>query len=420
VVTSAGAFVGPTATNTINGLIISSGALSGITTLASGAHTITATSTNALAVGRQGTTSPALQVDSNTALSVTGLKLTAGIAGAGFATAVVGGNTDEALTLSAKGAGTVTLASGSTGDIQFFSASNKLTSTGALTVAGAISGTGATLTGMTNAGVVTNAAGGALSTLPGTTTTVLHGNASGAPSFSSISGSDLSGSISISTSGNLTTTGSGVVTSAGAFVGPTATNTINGLIINSATQTLGANTLSDSGAFTISSAANSLLTLKSANNGSGASGGVTATSGTGTTSTGALTLSSGNASAGTAGNISLDVGTSSAGNGSILIGTAGRNQTITIGNSTGGTITIGQSSGSDLALSDAQWSVTGLGAASFASVTDTALTNAGVVTNAAGGALSTLPGTTTTVLHGNASGAPSFSRFYRRYHRTHF
>ena len=37
----------------------------------------------------------------------------------------------------------------------------------------------------------------------------------------------------ISTSGNISTTGSGTITSAGVFSGPTATNTINGLIINS-------------------------------------------------------------------------------------------------------------------------------------------------------------------------------------------
>ena len=96
---------------------------------------VTRQSTTALAVGRQGSTSPALQVDSNSASSVTGLKITAAAAGGGLALTTVGGNTDENLTLSAKGAGTITLANGSTGDIQFFTSSNKLTSSGALTVA---------------------------------------------------------------------------------------------------------------------------------------------------------------------------------------------------------------------------------------------------------------------------------------------
>lgn len=127
------------------------------------------------------------------------------------------------------------------------------------------------------------------------------------------------------------------------------------------------------------------LTMASANNGAGASGGVTTSSGTGTTGTGLVTIASGNASAGTAGNIAIDVGTSSSGNGSILIGTAARSQTITIGNSTGGVITVGASSGSDLALNDAQWSVTGAGAATFASVTAPIHTASAGLTLSSGG-----------------------------------
>ena len=118
-------------------------------------------------------------------------------------------------------------------------------------------------------------------------------------------------------------------------------------------------------------------TIGSANNGAGASGLVTLNTGTGTTSTGGVTLVTGNASAGTAGSISLDVGTSTSGNGSILIGTAARTQTITIGNSTGGVITVGASSGSDLVLNDAQWSVSGAGAALFASADVSGVIQAG-------------------------------------------
>lgn len=110
------------------------------------------------------------------------------------------------------------------------------------------------------------------------------------------------------------------------------------------------------GGWTFNTAATTFTTAITAN------GGLTTAAGTN------LSLVSGNHGAGTAGNISVDVGTSSSGNGSILIGTAARAQTITIGNSTGGTITIGASSGSDLALNDAQWSITGAGAGSFASV----------------------------------------------------
>ena len=87
------------------------------------------------------------------------------------------------------------------------------------------------------------------------------------------------------------------------------------------------------------------LTIASSNNGSGASSSVTATTGTGTSGSGNAVLNTGNASAGTAGNIVFDVGTSTASNGSILIGTASRAQTVTIGNSTGGATRLGQNGG---------------------------------------------------------------------------
>jgi len=165
-----------------------------------------------------------------------------------------------------------------------------------------------------------------------------------------IVGEDLATDIAISTTGNLTTTGAGTITSAGAFSGPTATNTINGLVINSATQTLMANSISDTGALTVASGVGASLTLNTANNGSGS-----------------------------AGNINLDVGTSLTGNGEILIGTAARNQDITIGNSTGGTISIGESTGSDLVLTDTNWGVTGAGVGTLFSLTAT--TGNVVITN---------------------------------------
>ena len=65
--------------------------------------------------------------------------------------------------------------------------------------------------------------------------------------------------------------------------------------------------------------------------------------------------------------------------GTTLINNSGTANT-TIGNSAGGTITIGATTGSDLILNDAQWSVTGAGAATFASVT----TGSGAITGGAG------------------------------------
>jgi hypothetical protein len=99
-----------------------------------GALTVTSAGASALAVGRQGSTSPALQVDASAGTSVTGLKITAGAAGGGLALAVVGGNTDENLTLDAKGAGTLTLNGTATGGITLSRATGV---TGALTVTSA-------------------------------------------------------------------------------------------------------------------------------------------------------------------------------------------------------------------------------------------------------------------------------------------
>jgi hypothetical protein len=68
--------------------------------------------------------------------------------------------------------------------------------------------------------------------------------------------------------------------------------------------------------------------------GTGTGGAINITSGAGGASSGgsgAIALLTGNTSSGTAGNISLDVGTSTSSNGSITIGTAARNQTITLG-----------------------------------------------------------------------------------------
>ena len=176
------------------------------------------------------------------------------------------------------------------------------------------SGGGSSSEEITLTGDVTGSGAGTIATTLGADR-VLTGNIQDG----TITGSDLATNITISTTG-----------------------TINSLVINGATQTLSAHSILDSGALTVSSGVGGILTLTSANNG-----------------------------AGTAGNVVIDVGSSSAGNGTILIGTAARTQTITIGNSTGGVITIGAVTGSDLVLQDAQWGVTGAGAGSFASVTTT-------------------------------------------------
>jgi hypothetical protein len=98
--------------------------------------TITGTSAgaSALAVGRQGATNPALQVDASTATSLTGLKITAAGTGAGLALAVVEtGGTNNNLTIDAMGSGTITLGGTSTGNII---TTRAITPTGGVAAAG--------------------------------------------------------------------------------------------------------------------------------------------------------------------------------------------------------------------------------------------------------------------------------------------
>jgi hypothetical protein len=78
--------------------------------------TVTSANASALAVGRQGATSPALKVDASTSSSATGIGITAAASGAGVAVAALGGAA-EALAIDAKGTGTITLAGTSTGNV---------------------------------------------------------------------------------------------------------------------------------------------------------------------------------------------------------------------------------------------------------------------------------------------------------------
>ncbi len=80
-----------------------------------GAVTVTAASANALAVGPNGTTNPTLKVNTATSSAVTGVSVTSAASGSGVAVAAISSNTNEGVTIDAKGSGIVTIASLSTG-----------------------------------------------------------------------------------------------------------------------------------------------------------------------------------------------------------------------------------------------------------------------------------------------------------------
>ncbi len=117
-------------------VISSAGGISGAGTIAS-----SVTNANALAIGQAGTSNPALNVDTSTASSVTGLNIKSAAATGGLAVSVISSGTNENLTLNAKGTGTVTINNTATGGITLGQATT--VTTGGL----AVSAGGAAITG---------------------------------------------------------------------------------------------------------------------------------------------------------------------------------------------------------------------------------------------------------------------------------
>lgn len=105
----------------------------------SAATTVTSTSASALTVGRQGATDPVLQIDAATGSVATGIKITGAAAAGGVAIAAISSGTDEALTINAKGTGTIGIGSVSTGAVTITPAT---TVTGALTPTGGVAAAG--------------------------------------------------------------------------------------------------------------------------------------------------------------------------------------------------------------------------------------------------------------------------------------
>lgn len=91
--------------------------VTGTTTTENSATTIKSTSANALAVGANGTTNPVFNVDASTASVATGLDVKGAAAAAGVAVSVLSSGTNEALTIDAKGSGSVTINGTATGEV---------------------------------------------------------------------------------------------------------------------------------------------------------------------------------------------------------------------------------------------------------------------------------------------------------------
>lgn len=107
--------------------------------------TVTSKNANALAVGRQGATAPALKVDSSATSSATGVEIVSAAAASGVNLRAISSGTDESIAVNAKGAGTVTIGDVSTGAITLTratSASSTLAVTGAITPTGGVAAAG--------------------------------------------------------------------------------------------------------------------------------------------------------------------------------------------------------------------------------------------------------------------------------------
>lgn len=125
---AAGATI-PATTNLIQGDGAGNGADSGITTTGGRIAipepvTITAANANALSVGLNGTTNPALNVDSSTASSATGLNIKSNVALSGVTLSATSSASSEILNLASLGSGTLNLLVGAVNKLAIANTSN--------------------------------------------------------------------------------------------------------------------------------------------------------------------------------------------------------------------------------------------------------------------------------------------------------
>ena len=168
----------------------------------SGAVKITSTGAAGLTVGPNGATNPTFQVVCNVSSEATGLKVTGAAAASGLALAVISSGTNENLTLDAKGSGTISLGSVSTGNVLVGSGLLVDGGTGGLGYGTGVGGTvtqitsrttGVTLSKLSGAITLVSAAGSATAftmtvtnTLVAATDTVVVSQKSGTDAYSAV------------------------------------------------------------------------------------------------------------------------------------------------------------------------------------------------------------------------------------------
>ncbi len=127
-------------------LIDSSNNVSGIGTLASGAHTITSASATSLVIGPNGATNPMLTIDSSTSTAADGLKITGAAAGSGVTITTTSSGANAPLTINTIGTGNMTLNAQGTNLLLRVANTTKITlASAATTFALSASGTASTV-----------------------------------------------------------------------------------------------------------------------------------------------------------------------------------------------------------------------------------------------------------------------------------
>lgn len=275
------------------------------------AQTITGSSANTLAVGPNGTTNPTVNVDCSAGSCATGWNHVGAAAASGAALKVISSGTDENGTIDAKGSGTLTFGSVSTGNIvmsRLLNLALGVTASaatfpitgqvGSSSVGGAMALTGGAGNGAFNGGAIT-----------------VTGGASGAGATGAGGALTFTGGAAASTNG---------AGGAGSLIGGAGTGTGAGGAVAVTGGAGGAGATGNGGAAAVTGGA------ATSTNGVGGAITVTGGLGTGTQAGGAVTITSGAAGAtGVAGVVSIAVGAATAGNGSAL--------TLTGGNGAGGT-----------------------------------------------------------------------------------
>lgn len=134
-----------------------------------GSATVTSSSSNALAVGPNGTTNPVLQVVGSTASQATGIQVVGNAAGGGGGIVAISSATNEPLILNAKGTSPVSIAGISSGGVLLCGGGGATTAAGAILSSSASGGVG-----------YSTGAGGAVTQITGRTTGVTLNKTTGA------------------------------------------------------------------------------------------------------------------------------------------------------------------------------------------------------------------------------------------------